>query len=151
VEVVIFRQVFFDFFQGKVAILAALEQGLGPGKEAVKRALLQMGAERFPDGGLVLDQVLQPHHSPTLRVVLAIQGIGSVQKGECLEQHRNSSDSLNDFSANETAVGELVGQTAEKRLPVLRIIDMSVISNGSNFFESALLAGIIANRAALFI
>jgi len=28
---------------------------------------------------------------------------------------------------------------------------MSVISNSSNFFESALFAGIIANRAAFFI
>lgn len=61
VEVVIFGEVLLDFFQGEAAILAALEQGLGPSKEAVQRTLLKMRAERFADGGFVIDQMLKAH------------------------------------------------------------------------------------------
>ena len=62
------------------SLLAALEQGLGPSKESVQRTLQQMRAERVADGGFVVDQVLQSHHLPTLRVVTAIQGTGSVKE-----------------------------------------------------------------------
>lgn len=54
------RQVSVDLIQGEVAIGAASEQGLGPGKETFDGFCPQMFFKGFPERLLVVEQTVQP-------------------------------------------------------------------------------------------